>query len=76
MSSNAYIFLSKISDAFPIGGGAAGAVSQVQHLSYLPTWEAVVTAIIVATIGATVGYFVKLGWDIIFRNLKKKYNVS
>lgn len=72
---NLYNCLSKISDAFPIGGGAAGAITQVKEFTYLPTWEAVVTAIIVAIIGATVGYFVKLGWDIVFRKLKKKYEV-
>lgn len=76
MSLSLHTFLTKISDAFPIGGGAAGAVSQVKEFTYLPTWEAVISAVVVAIIGATVGYFVKLGWDIVFRKLKKKLNVS
>ena len=76
MSVRLYCFVTKVSDAFPIGGGAAGAVSQVKEFTYLPTWEAVISAVVVAVIGATVGYFVKLGWDIAFKKLKRRLDVS
>jgi tetrahydromethanopterin S-methyltransferase subunit C len=67
-------FMSKISDIFPIGGGAVGAVTQSHNIAYLPTWEAVVSTIIISIIGALVGYLVKLVFDIIFHNIRKKYS--
>jgi preprotein translocase subunit Sss1 len=68
--------LNKLSDIFPIGGGAIGAITQVQKVSNFPTWEFILSAVIVATIGAVVGYVVKLLFDIIFKKLKNKYNVK
>lgn len=74
MSYKIFSFFNKIGDVFPIGGGAAGAASQAKQFSYLPTWEAVIATIIITIIGALVGYLVKLGLDVIFRKIRKKYN--
>ena len=68
-------FVCKISDIFPPAGGAIGAVSQTKNImSYLPTWESIVAAIIISFIGACVGYLVKLIFDIVFRRIKEKYH--
>jgi hypothetical protein len=74
MSYKIFSFFNKIGDVFPVGGGAAGAASQAKQFEYLPTWEAVIATIIITIIGAFVGYLVKLGLDIIFCKIKKKYN--
>jgi preprotein translocase subunit Sss1 len=75
MSDNIYDFIyNKLSDCFPVGGGAVGAVTQVKDFTFLPTWEAIVSTIVVAAIGAAVGYLIKLLFDIIFYKLKRKFN--
>ncbi|MCE5347162.1 MAG: hypothetical protein LLG13_12875 [Bacteroidales bacterium] len=75
MSFKVLYFFNKIGDIFPIGGGAAGAISQVNKLSYLPSWETVVSSLIITIIGATVGYLVKIGWDLAFYKWKKRHGI-
>jgi len=46
-------------DALPVvSGGGAGV-----FLSLLPTWEGIIATIVLATIGATMGYLVKMFFD-------------
>jgi len=74
-----FIF-NKMSDLFPIGGGAAGALSQVDTVAqngwHLPSHEVLIPTIIIAAIGASIGYLIKLLFDIIFRNTRKKFNIK
>ena len=53
---------------FPVGGGTIGAVSQINLFKYFPTWEVCISTVVVAAIGAIVGYLVKLGLDKLFKN--------
>lgn len=54
-------------DSLPIVGGATGAFTQTPKLfPYFPTWETVISTIVVAAIGAVVGYLIKLVLDRIF----------
>jgi hypothetical protein len=75
MSYKIFSFFNKIGDIFPVGGGAVGAASQAKQFDYLPTWEAVIATIIITVIGAIFGYLIKLGLDIVFSKIKKKYKV-
>ena len=50
-------------DSLPIFGGAAGAVGGNELLSPLPQFEVIVSTVILAAIGAVVGYLVKLLLD-------------
>jgi hypothetical protein len=70
MTQKAYNIISNI---FPVGGGSAGALSQVNEIHYFPAWEVIISAIIMAAIGATVGYFLKILFDIIIEKLKLKF---
>jgi len=54
-------------DAFPVAGGSIGAVSSV---SILPSQDMVVETIILAVLGAVVGYLVKLIADYIVKKCK------
>ncbi len=70
-----YIY-EKISNILPVGGGSAGAVYQINNVSeYFPAWEVIISTIIVAIIGAIIGYAVKLILDVVFHNLKQKHNI-
>lgn len=54
-------------DSLPVVGGGLGAFSQTPKLiPWLPTWEAVISTIIITAIGAIVGYLVKILLDHIF----------
>ncbi len=71
--------LNKFSDLFPVGGGAIGAVTQIDKIEQTFHWpqaDMIVSTIIIAAIGAIVGYLVKLLFDIIFCNTKKKFNLK
>ena len=57
-------------DIFPVAGGATGAVL-APYKSMFPTFEAIIYTIVIATIGAVVGYMVKLGLDWVIKQLKK-----
>ena len=56
---------------FPVGGGTIGAVSRINLFELLPTWEVIVSTVVLAGIGAFVGYMVKLILDKIFCKDKK-----
>lgn len=53
-------------DSLPIIGGASGAVIQAHNI--FPTWETIIYTIVVAAVGAAVGYVVKLFLDYIVRS--------
>jgi H+/Cl- antiporter ClcA len=65
----------KLSDTFPPIGGTVGAISQAKTFHYLPTWEAIISTIIIGVVGGIIGYIVKLSLDFAFRNFKKKYKI-
>ena len=70
-----YIY-EKFTNIFPIGGGSAGAVYQINNINgYFPTWEVIISTIIVAIIGAIIGYAVKLILDVVFHKFKQKHNI-
>jgi ABC-type phosphate/phosphonate transport system permease subunit len=71
-----YFILCKMSDLFPPAGGMVGAVSQTKQFEFLPTWEAILSTVIIAVVGGAVGYIVKLLFDIIFNPLKEKYKLK
>lgn len=76
MNEKLFSVIFKINDTLPIIGGASGAVSQVEKLiPYLPTWNAVISTLVLTIIGGAGGYLIKLVFDIIFRKIKKKYKV-
>ena len=68
--------LSNCTDALPIAGGSIGALTQVnatiKAAAFLPTWEAITAMIILASVGAFVGYFIKLLLDWMFDAIKNK----
>jgi len=71
-------FNNKLSNFFPVGGGSIGAVAQannVDFVQYFPQWEAVISTIIIAALGAVIGYMVKLIFDLIFRDFKKDHHI-
>ena len=52
----------------PVLGGGVGASTQISNLTnYFPTWELIISAIIITIIGAVTGYFIKLLLDKIFK---------
>ena len=70
-------FSERFTNIFPIGGGSAGAIYQMNSItSYFPTWEVIVSTIIVGIIGACIGYGVKLALDYIFRNFKERNHLK
>lgn len=75
MSEKLFCLIYKFNDFLPVAGGAGGAVSQAKQFQFLPTWEVVVSTIIITIIGAVLGYGVKLLLDIVFCKLKKKYKI-
>ena len=64
---------SKIMDIlFPVGGGTIGASTQIQNFIDISKWNMIWDTILVAAIGAIVGYLVKKGLDYIFEKCKPK----
>jgi len=59
-------------DSIPIIGGSVGAVST--DIIILPTPSTIISTILLAIIGALVGYGVKLVLDKIFKHRKDKKN--
>jgi phosphate/sulfate permease len=60
-------------DSLPVVGGGFGAFSQTPKLiPWLPTWEVIISTIIITMIGAIVGYLVKLLLDRIFIKPKER----
>jgi len=58
-------------DSLPIIGGATGAVTQVKKiLAGIPSVETIISTIIIAAVGATVGYLIKIFLDMLFRKSK------
>jgi len=57
-------------DSLPAVGGATGALTQVKNMTF-PTADAIIYTIIIASIGAIVGYMVKLFLDWLFKKCKK-----
>ena len=58
-------------DSLPILGGASAAISQtVKILNYFPTWELVCSTIIIAFLGAIVGYLAKVLIDYTVKSIK------
>lgn len=55
---------------FPIGGGSVGAISQIQELTSHSELSHIVYTIIIATIGAVVGYIMKKLLDFLWLKLK------
>jgi len=52
------------------GAGSTTAYFAPKMIAIFPTWEAIVSTIIIATVGATVGYFIKIALDAIFQRKK------
>ena len=64
---------SKIMDIlFPVGGGTIGASTQLETFVQNTKWGMVWDTILVAAIGALVGYLVKKVLDYIFEKCKPK----
>ena len=63
-----YIFST---DSLPVIGGTVGAVSQISPTKMFPPFEVLVYTIIVAAVGAAVGYLVKLLLDLVVQNVKR-----
>jgi len=58
----------RCSEALPVIGGAGGAASQIERITqYFPSWETVISSIIITVIGAVTGYLVKVLLDIVFK---------
>ena len=57
-------------DSLPVFGGATGALTQARNLIF-PSIETILYTIIVAIVGATCGYLVKLFLDWLFSKCKK-----
>ena len=60
--------MNKMDTALPVLGGSTGGIITS---FILPSAEQMVTTIILAAIGAIVGYFIKLILDIYFKNRTK-----
>lgn len=61
----------KCSEALPVIGGAGGDASQIKEITaYFPSWETVVSSIIITIIGAVTGYLVKVLLDMVFKKKK------
>ena len=57
---------SKCDEALPVIGGAGGAASQIKEITqYFPSWETVISSIVITVIGAVTGYLVKVLLDIV-----------
>jgi len=54
-------------DSLPVAGGSVGALVGSDILEHLPTHELVITTITLASIGAIVGYVIKVILDKIFK---------
>lgn len=59
-------------DIIPVAGGSAGAVVGGNMTCSLPSPTAVLTTIILAIVGATVGYLVKMLLDYIAKKVKDR----
>ena len=58
----------RFSESLPILGGAGGAASQIKQITqYFPSWETVISSIIITVIGAVTGYLVKVLLDRVFK---------
>ena len=57
--------MTRISDFFPPIGGITGALTAIA-----PHFGSILSTILLAAIGATVGYFVKLFWDWVIKRAK------
>jgi NhaP-type Na+/H+ or K+/H+ antiporter len=70
--------ISKITDAFPVAGGAGGAIyKSASIMNIFPTMETIVSIILTVTFGAIMGYLVKLLFDWLIKkcqrgNIRKK----
>lgn len=61
-------------DSLPVVGGGIGAFSQALNVAaLLPTLEAVISTIVITTIGSVVGYLIKLILDKIFKKDVQKF---
>ena len=67
-------FIEKISNTLPVVGGATGAITQATEVTstHLPSHDMVIQVIIVSTIGAVVGYLIKLALDFIVKKIRRK----
>ena len=67
--------MNKITDTFPVVGGASGGVLSQNTLAQInnmwPPFSHIVYTVILAAIGALVGYLVKLLLDEMFSKYKK-----
>ena len=61
-------------DSLPMAGGAAAAVGGQSLINAIPPVEALISTIILASLGATVGYVIKLLLDYLILRKKKKHN--
>lgn len=53
-------------------GGSAGALTQIKNIiDLMPSVDVIISTIIIAAIGAVVGYIVKMGLDYLFAKFKK-----
>jgi len=60
-------------DSLPAVGGATGALTQVKKiLAGIPSIETIISTIIIAAVGATVGYLIKILLDMLFHKPKSK----
>jgi H+/Cl- antiporter ClcA len=67
--------MNRLTDTLPVLGGATGAVLTPEP-SIIPTWETFICTIILAAVGAAVGYLVKLLLDYLFNKHDKKSKIE
>lgn len=58
-------------DSLPAVGGVTGALTQMKKIAF-PTADAIIYTIIIAAVGAVVGYLVKLFLDWLFLKYRKR----
>lgn len=64
--------MNKITNIFPIIGGAGGAFEAVNQTSNsLPSLKSILIYIFLTSLGALVGYLIKMLLDRIFKKIKK-----
>jgi len=70
---NKVIYIIFNTDSLPILGGATATVTQTKKiLDGIPSIETIINTVIIAIIGATIGYLVKILLDMLFHKPKSK----
>jgi hypothetical protein len=58
----------KINEHLPVFGSVTGAITQVHNITqYLPSWESIISCVIITIVGGITGYLIKLLLDKILK---------